>query len=69
MAIEKVIVCCMCRLQKMMVLVLMLQMKQLSLGTNIGNVQINVLRNNWIRTKTCLNSKAKCFMFRRVTIE
>ena len=36
---------------------------------NIGNAQVIVLRNNWIRTKTCIYLKIKCFVFRRVTIE
>ena len=48
MAIRKGIVCYMYRLPKMMVLVLMLQTRQLALGTNIGKMQINVLRKHWL---------------------
>lgn len=40
----------MCRLPKMIILLLKLRMRQLALETNIGNVQIIVLRKNWIRT-------------------
>ena len=68
MAIGNETVSCMYRLPKMMVLVLMLQMKQLALGTNIGNVHIIVLTKNWIRIKIYRNLRAKCFIFGKVTI-
>ena len=48
MAIRKGTVCYMYRFPKMMVLVLMLRMGQLALGTNIGKIQINVLRKHWL---------------------
>ena len=68
MAIGKGLVYYMYPLPKMTVIVLILHMRQLTLGTNIDKVQIIVLRNYWIRIKTCSNSRAKCFMFERVTI-